>query len=337
MDTVTKKKSKSKKVPVEEPVDSDNEDSEQVSMTPIAVPSVVKKSENDYKGKIMYIKTLYVIPFKTQIEVLSGLISEVVWVFTGKTNEPNEFVGLEIADKDSSRTIYVKERLYASEMTEYYCKGSKQEFGINMVILNNILKSLDKDDILTMYVEESNRQIMHIETEHINKDKLKLMDLAPPQKIDRKIEIDAKITMPSSEFHKRCKVMSSIGEYVEIKCTNKNIILTCKGDSVERCTIYKSDEGGINITTNDKDKPIIVQGIFELKNIVLFTKCANLCSDIQIFMKNDYALSIVYTIATLGTLTVALSPIKEENIQNMSYEDSDDDEISLIQSAKNRV
>ena len=34
-------------------------------------------------------------------------------------------------------------------------------------------------------------------------------------------------------------------------------------------------------------------------------------------MKNDFALTIVYTIATLGTITIALSPIKEDNIKNV--------------------
>ena len=36
-------------------------------------------------------------------------------------------------------------------------------------------------------------------------------------------------------------------------------------------------------------------------------------------MKNDFALTIIYTIATLGTITIALSPVKEENIKNIQY------------------
>ena len=35
-------------------------------------------------------------------------------------------------------------------------------------------------------------------------------------------------------------------------------------------------------------------------------------------MKNDFALTIIYTIATLGTITIALSPVQEENIKNIS-------------------
>jgi hypothetical protein len=43
-------------------------------------------------------------------------------------------------------------------------------------------------------------------------------------------------------------------------------------------------------------------------------------------MKNNFPLTIVWTIATLGNITVALSPIKEDNIKdNYSYSSSDDD------------
>jgi hypothetical protein len=164
------------------------------------------------------------------------------------------------------------------------------------------------------------------------------MDLDHQPKKSTKVEFDVKITMPSNEFHKLFREMNNIAEYVEIKCTSKNIIFTCKGDCAERSTIYKSEEGGLNISNENKKIQNIVQGIYEIKNIVLFTKCASLCNDLEIYMKNDFALTIVYTIATLGTITIALSPIKEENIKNISYSYSDDeDEINVISNNVNKI
>jgi len=194
-----------------------------------------------------------------------------------------------------------------------------------------------------MYVEENDRAHLIMEIENQDKKsktfyKLKLMDLDQQQKKTSKIDFDVKITMPSGEFHKLCREMNNIAEYVEIKCTSKNIIFTCKGDCAERSTIYKSEEGGLNINNENKKNQNIVQGIYELKNIVLFTKCATLCNDIQIYMKNDFALTIIYTIATLGTITIALSPIKEENIKNISYSYSDDeDDIDVIGNTKQSI
>jgi proliferating cell nuclear antigen PCNA len=287
--------------------------------------------------KILFLSTPHVIPFKTLTEVLSNVLTETTWVFTPPDpNDPTKFAGLEIATADTTRTIFIKVKLDASELTQYHCKLERLELGISLQNLYKLLKSVDKEDTLTMYVEESDRQNLIMEIENQDKKsktfyKLKLMDLDQPQKKTAKIDFDIRITMQSNEFHKLCREMNNIAEYVEIKCTSKNIIFTCKGDCAERSTIYKSEEGGLNISSENKKSQNIVQGIYELKNIVLFSKCANLCNDIKIFMKNDFALTIIYTIATLGTITIALSPVKEENIKNISYSYSDDeDDIQLI-------
>ncbi len=290
-----------------------------------------------FKQKIFFLRTAHVIPFKTLTEVLSNVLTETVWVFTPPDpKDPNKFAGLEIATSDTSRTIFIKVNLDAKEFDPYYCKYEKLELGISLANLYKLLKSVDKDDTMSLYVEENDRQNLIIEIENQEKKcktfyKLKLMDLDQSPKKTAKIEFDIKITMPSSEFHKLCREMNNIAEYVDIKCTTKNIIFTCKGDCAERSSIYKSEEGGLNISTENKKNHNIVQGIYELKNIVLFTKCASLCNDIEIYMKNDFALTVIYTIATLGTIKIAISPVKEENIKNISYSYSDDeDELEII-------
>ena len=288
--------------------------------------------------KILYLKTAYVIPFKTLTEVLSNVLTETTWVFNAPDeNNPDKFVGLEIATADTSRTIFIKVRLDAKEFQPYFCKYEKFELGICLQNLYKLLKSVDKDDTMSMYVEENDKQNLIIEIENEEKKsktfyKLKLLDLNQPYKKTAKIEFDIKITMPSGEFHKLCREMNNIAEYVDIKCTSKNIIFTCKGDCAERSTIYKSEEGGLNITNENKKIHNIVQGVYELKNIVLFTKCANLCNDISIYMKNDFALTVIYTIATLGTITIALSPVKEENIRSITYSNSDEEDDFLNES-----
>ena len=287
---------------------------------------------NATSKKILYLKTAHVIPFKTLTEVLSNVLTETTWVFTAPDpKNPEKFAGLEIATANPTRSIFTKVRLDAKEFQPYICKYDRFELGVSLENLYKLLKSVDKDDTMALYVEENDKQSLIIEIENEDKKsktfyKLKLLDLNQQSKKTTMIEFDIKITMHSTEFHKLCREMNNIAEYVEIKCTNKNIIFTCKGDCAERSTIYKSEEGGLNITNENQKQHNIVQGVYELKNIVLFTKCASLCNDIKIFMKNDFALTIIYTIATLGTITIAISPVKEENIRNISYSYSDDEE-----------
>ena len=43
-------------------------------------------------------------------------------------------------------------------------------------------------------------------------------------------------------------------------------------------------------------------------NIVLFTKCTNLCNSIEMYLKNDYPLIICYAVANLGHIKLCLAP-----------------------------
>lgn len=290
-------------------------------------------TNNNIKKNILYLKTLYVSPFKTLTEVLSGVLTETTWIFTSQTSDKDKFCGLEIATADASKSIFIRVKLSGADFTEYYCKYEKFELGISLNNLYKLLKSVDKDDILSMYVEEMDKQNLIMEIDNNDKKcksyyKLKLMDLDQKYKKQTSTDFDIKITMPGNDFHKLCREMSNIAEYVEIKCTTKNIIFTCKGDCAERSTIFKSEEGGLNITNENKKNKNIVQGVFELKNIVLFSKCTNLCTVIEIYMKNDFPLTIVYSVATLGTITIALTPVKEDNIKSISH-DYSDEEIEL--------
>ena len=65
--------------------------------------------------------------------------------------------------------------------------------------------------------------------------------------------------------------------------------------------------GGMSYLENQNPDEII-QGIFTLKNLVLFSKCTNLSNSIEMYLKNDYPLIIMYTVASLGQIKLCLAP-----------------------------
>ena len=302
-------------------------------------------------GKILLVQTEHVIPFKTLIEVLKEVLTDVVIEFRNETFKKqvtnNEDIttendndtenknqgGIRIMTVDSTKSILINLKLDASQFTIFECKQSKLELGVNLSMLNRLIRSMDKDDTLTLYVEDDNRQYLGLQIDNNEKKyktnyRLKLMDLDNHILTVPATEFDAVITMSSSEFHKLCREMSHIAEYIEIKCTSKSLCFTCKGDCAERSTTYYVDDNGVCIrhseTVNNKNtKQQIIQGIYELKNLVLFTKCSNLCNDIQIFMKNNYPLVIRYTIATLGRVLLCLTPISDPYERN-NYSDNEE-------------
>ena len=56
----------------------------------------------------------------------------------------------------------------------------------------------------------------------------------------------------------------------------------------------------------------IVQGIFELKYLTMFTKCTNLCPSIELYLKNDYPLVLRYMVANLGEIRLVLARHKQK-------------------------
>ena len=121
------------------------------------------------------------------------------------------------------------------------------------------------------------------------------------------------ITMPSQDFHKYCKDMASVmANKMDIQTTSNMVFLSGKSDIGSVDFQVGESIGGLQIDVNT-DKNDIVQGNFELKYLTIFTKCTNLCNEVKLFLKNDYALVVRYQVAALGEIKLVLSPSEPEN------------------------
>jgi hypothetical protein len=142
---------------------------------------------------------------------------------------------------------------------------------------------------------------------------------------------EALVKINATSFHKICREMHALSEHIELQVSQKNIKYSCVGDVIDRSSTYTTGDEVCNlqIKLSDPEKVPVVQGIFELRNIVTFTKCGSLCDYIQIYLKNDKPLCIKYTIATLGQIKILLSPVTNDD-DELDDEDNDayeDDEV----------
>ena len=165
------------------------------------------------------------------------------------------------------------------------CNKEKLTLGVNMSYFHKLIKSMEKDDTLTLFVDKDDINHLGIRIENpekrsITNFKMNLMDLDEDELTIPPTIFQSRIVISSSEFHKICREMHGIAEYVEIKCANDQLMFTCKGDYAERETVLRESEDGINVTYNTEELQI-VQGIYELKHLVLFGKCTTLCNDIS--------------------------------------------------------
>jgi proliferating cell nuclear antigen len=259
---------------------------------------VLLSDKEEHHNYLMHLQTVQSTSFRVLIEALKEILTDVNLEFDEK--------GIRIVAMDISHTVLVHVRLQAENFEEYYCP-KRIVIGLSMLNFYKLIKTTGNNDTLKIYVEkdDSNRlgiQIHNSEKQTLTKYKINLMDL-PDELINiPPVVFDSVITMSSSHFQKICRDMNNLSDHIEIKCCGQHLIFSCKGE-------FATQETHINKGQDLVKSPSeIIQGVFLLKYLVLFTKCTNLCNTIEMYLKNDYPLIITYACANLGIIKLCLAP-----------------------------
>jgi proliferating cell nuclear antigen len=254
-------------------------------------------------GYALEVRTMQSSAFKTLIEAIKELLTDTCIEF--------DETGMKIIATDTSHIVLVHLKLSAEKFEYYHCPN-RLVIGVNMLNFHKLIKTVNSNDTLTLFIDNDDMNHIGIKIESSLKNskttyKLNLLDLDNHKIHVPPTEFNSMITLPSTDFQKICRDMSNIAEQVEVKNVDGQLIFSCKGDFCSQLTVL-SDQDGVNTIENKNDGEI-VQGVFSLKYLVLFTKCTNLCNTVELFMRNDFPLIVQYACASLGTLKMALSPI----------------------------
>lgn len=257
---------------------------------------------------VLEIKTVQSQAFKILIEALKELLTDTCIEF--------DETGMKIISTDTSCCVLVHLKLKAANFEYFMCK-SKIVIGVNMLNLYKLIRTINSNDTLTLYIEENDPNHLAIKIENGEKNskttyKLNLLDMDNPNISADTVEFNSVITLPSVDFQKFARDMHNIAENIEIKNVGNQLLLNCVGDFCSQETVIMDNDNGINtITTNKKinnKNCEIVQGVFSLKYLVLFSKCTGLSSTVELLLKNDYPLVIRYMVASLGEVKFCISP-----------------------------
>ena len=116
--------------------------------------------------------------------------------------------------------------------------------------------------------------------------------------------------------------------FIKIECDGEKLIFKCVGDKEGILTLDNDDDESLDIINLDKNK---VEGVYELKNILMFSKLSTITEEFSFYMKNNFALTSIYNFGNCGSISVILSPSSEEYINNQQYDYSDDeDDVELL-------
>jgi proliferating cell nuclear antigen len=259
-------------------------------------------------GNLFEMKTIQAAAFRTLIEALKEILTE--------ANLEFDSTGVKIMAMDETHTVLVHLRLHHDRFNEYFCPA-KHVLGINMIYLFKLIKTMGNNDSLTLYLPASNPNKLGIKMENADKATttnyfLKIFDTNVDEFQIPSLSFTSIIHMPSTDFQKICRDMNGLGdgEKVEVTSSGSDLIFKCVGDFAEQETII-SENTSMKVQRTSKSNEI-VQGVFQLKHLVLFTKCTNLCPAIEIYLKNDFPLIIRYTVANLGEVKLVLAPIRNK-------------------------
>lgn len=265
-------------------------------------------SEND--GNVLTIKTVQIAPFRTLMTALKDILLE-----TNITFEPD---GMRIINMDKSHTILVHLFLEADKFEFYECKKDKIIIGVNMFHLFKLINTIENDETLTVYIQNNdyadgivsflslkyeNADIKQCKTQH-----LRLIEPDPEELQYPDVKFPSIINLPSNDFQKIIRDLSSISDKLEIKSVGVELIFKCSGPFAS-AEIKRSETEGSMTFVSKQEVGKIIQGEFSLKNLGYFIKCTNLCQQIEMYLENDLPLVVKYDVASLGSLRLCVAQI----------------------------
>jgi proliferating cell nuclear antigen len=273
---------------------------------------------------ILELKTSQSTAIKIVVDAINSLLTDANFDFFpyNMENDNGEPIigGMVVKEVNKTGKILVYMKLEADKFDIYKYNYHKKKLTLGIDI-NNLLKCLkcmsqfdnmtwlvDDDDInkLCIILESSERKEKKIF-------KLNLMDIEEQNYDITPIQFPYLITLPSSDFHKYCKDMASSTDKIEIKSTANKLYFSGKGEMGYIDFEVGESNGGLSIISNTNNNNEIVQGLFELKFLLIFTKCTNLSNLVTLYLKNDYPIIVNYQIGSLGEIKLVLSPTKNSD------------------------
>ena len=261
------------------------------------------------------IKTVQAVAFKVLIEALKEILAD--------TSIEFDETGMKIMAMDTSHVVLVHLKLEASKFELYHCEG-RISIGINMLNFHKLIKTINNNNTLSLYIDRDDVNHLGIKIENSDKNskttyKLNLLDLNHHEICVDPTKFTEVVTLPSADFQKICRDMHNLADHMEIRSIQNQLIFSCAGDFCSQETIIcdsglaseaasSGGGGGGGGEAAGSGGGEIVQGVFSIKHLVLFTKCTNLSSMMELYLKNDYPLIIRYEVSSLGSIRLALAP-----------------------------
>ena len=230
---------------------------------------------------------------------------------------------------DGNKCACVHFRLDTNRFEQYICKEDSIVVGVNMFSLHKLIKPITNGDTITMRILKNQRYKLYIIIENIDKHTkttsiLNLLDLDQSILSIPDIVFDNIVTLPCVDFQRHCKDMMTISDKVTFVCDPSFFVMKCIGDFAELIIEIARTSDDTEQTSN------LSTGTFSLKYINLFIKSSSLCSNVEIYLKKNYPLILVYRIGSLGKVQFVLAPVESDDNTDDQHEESEEKDMQIF-------
>jgi proliferating cell nuclear antigen len=268
--------------------------------------NAITTGTKDFSKFLFHLWTSKTQPLKYLTELLKDLLTE--------GNLECNSDGIKLLSIDSGRTVLIHMKLFKDGFEDYKCE-QPMILGINLENFFRIIKNLENQDTLKLFVSKNN--VNRIGIERFNKEEninntifQSLIDIPVTQRDIPSPTFNSVIIISSARFQKICREISNFSEKIEIIVANNTLIFKGCNESAAQEIQIKPTSNGMQFEANTPNE--IVQGVFKLKHLVQFSKCANLSNTLKIMIKNNYPIVISAEMPGLGFIRLCLAPDVEE-------------------------
>ena len=229
--------------------------------------------------------------------------------------------GIQLQAMDSSHVSLVSLNLRADGFDHFRCDRGFS-MGMNLNNMNKMLKCAGNDDAITMRADDGSDTVSFLfenpSGDRIAEFELKLMDITAENLGIPETEYDCTINMPSAEFQRICRDLSSIGDTVEIAVSKDGVRFATSGDignatvMVRQHSVADRPEESTNI---DMTEPVALT--FALRYLNSFAKATSLAPTVVVKLSRELPVVVEYRMPDIGYVRYYLAPkIDEEDEMN---------------------
>lgn len=266
----------------------------------------MSKADDD---NVFELRTVQGACIRSLVEVLKEILTDINIIIQPPDPESGFAGGMKLMAMDNSNVALIHLQLEGDKFEVFRC-DQPLVLGINMMCMFKLVKSIGNNDVLTMFISKDNTNQLGIRIENTDKKSkttfhLKLLDIDDERITVPDASIEQMVYMPSLDFQRMVRDMNGIGTTVLFKVQGGVMTLTCEGDFARQVTqIATEADDSDTMESNDA----IIEGRFSLKFLNAFAKATNLCNLVELYLRRDYPLILLYRVANLGKLRFALAP-----------------------------